>query len=96
MVRYLSLISFTEQGIRAVDKSVERAGKFRAAVEAAGGKVSAMYWAVGECDGAFIFEAPDETTAARLLLTLGKLGNVRTRSLRVFNEAEFQTVASGT
>ena len=92
MVRYLSLMSFTDQGIRAVDQSCERAKKFRTAVEAAGGKVLSVYWAVGEYDGAFVFEAPDETTATRLLLSLGKLGNVRTRSLRVYDDSEFQAV----
>ncbi|MCA9054626.1 MAG: GYD domain-containing protein [Planctomycetaceae bacterium] len=95
MVRYLSLMSFTDQGIRDVDQSSTRACKFRAAVEEAGGKVLSLYWAVGEFDGAFVIEAPDETTATRLLLSLGKLGNVRTRSLRVYDEAEFQQVLGG-
>lgn len=92
MVRYLSLMSFTDQGIRGVDQSCERARKFRAAVEGAGGKVQFLYWAVGEFDGAFAFEVPDEATATRLLLSLGKLGNVRTRSLRVYDESEFQGI----
>jgi len=95
MVRYLSLMSFTDQGIRAVDQSCERAKKFRAAVEAAGGKVLSLYWAVGEFDGTFVFEAPDEATATRLLLSLAKLGNVRTRSLRVYDDSEFQAVLAG-
>lgn len=92
MVRYLSLLSFTDQGIRTIDKTGERAGRFRAAVEAAGGKLTALYWAVGEFDGAFVIEVPDDATATRLLLALGKLGNVRTRTLRVYNESEFQAV----
>lgn len=95
MVRYLSLMSYTDQGIRAVDQSCQRAKAFRAAVEAAGGKVQSLYWAIGEYDGAFVFEAPDEATATRLLLSLSELGNVRTRSQRVFDESEFQAVLTG-
>ena len=95
MVRYLSLISFTDQGIQAVDQSCERAGKFRATIESAGGKLVATYWAVGEYDGAFILETPDETTATRLLLSLAKLGNVRTNSMRIYDESEFQNVVGG-
>lgn len=42
MVRYLSLISFTDQGIRSIDKTCERAGAFRSSVEAVGG---GAFWA---------------------------------------------------
>jgi uncharacterized protein with GYD domain len=45
-------------------------------------------------DGCIVFEAPDETTAAALLLSLGKQGHVRTRSLRIYNDREFQEVLS--
>ncbi|MEZ6063315.1 MAG: GYD domain-containing protein [Planctomycetaceae bacterium] len=92
MVRYLSLMSFTEQGIGAIEQSAERAKKFRAAVKKAGGKLQSVYWAVGAYDGAFVLEAPDESTATRLLLALAKLGNVRTQTLRIYDESEFQTV----
>lgn len=95
MVRYLSLMSFTDQGIRSIDKTCERAGAFRSSVEAVGGRVLGLYWAVGEYDGAIIFEAPDEATATRLLMSLAKLGNVRTKSMRVHDEAEFQGVLGG-
>ena len=33
-------------------------------------------------------------TAARLTLSFGSLGNIRTETLRVFNEAEFRKVVS--
>jgi uncharacterized protein with GYD domain len=94
MTRYLSLLNFTEQGLRNVQQSSERAIHFRKSVEAAGGKVVSQYWALGETDGCVIFEAPNEEMAAALLLTLGKLGNVRTRSLRIFDETEFARVTA--
>jgi uncharacterized protein with GYD domain len=93
MARFLSLIEFTEQGIQAVDKSTQRAARFRSAVSAAGGSVEATYWALGEFDGAIIFQAPDQQTAARLLLQLGKEGNIRTKTLQVFDETEFTALA---
>ena len=92
MYRYLSLISFTDQGIREVKDSIERANRFCSAVETADGKVGGLYWAVGEADGAVIFEAPDEQTAAQLLLSLGRDGHVRTRTLRLYNADEFKSV----
>jgi uncharacterized protein with GYD domain len=96
MVRYMSLISFTDQGIREVDKSVARATKFRSAVEKAGGRVVQQYWAVGELDGCVVFEAPDENTAAALLLRLGRDDNVRTRTMRVFDANEFEAIVKAT
>lgn len=90
MVRYLVLINFTEQGIRDVKETVQRAEKFRQGVEAAGGKVLGQYWALGPWDGAVLFEAPDETAATALLLSLGRDGNVRTQTLRIFDAAEVQ------
>jgi len=96
MARYLSLISFTDAGMCAISDSIGRAETFRQAVESAGGKVDAMYWAVGEIDGAVIFEAPDEETAAKLLLQLSQDGFVRTNTLRVYDQEEFRNiVASG-
>jgi uncharacterized protein with GYD domain len=92
MTRYLSLLTFTEQGMRDVRQTQTRAREFRASVEAAGGRILSQYWAVGQADGCVTFEAPDEATAAALLLALGQAGNVRTRTLRVFDEQEFQQV----
>lgn len=94
MPRYLSLISFTDQGIRAVDESIDRAEHFKSTVAEAGGQVEAIYWAVGDADGAVIFQAPDEATGAKLLLKLGHDGFVRTKTLRVYDSAEFQTIVS--
>lgn len=94
MIRYLSLISFTDQGITDVDNSVQRAQDFSTTVEAAGGRVVQQFWAIGEFDGAVIFEAPDDATAAALLIKLGHDGNVRTRSLRVYEADEFKSIAS--
>ena len=79
MIRYLSLVSFTDQGVRNVDHSIQRASSFGQSVEAAGGKLLSQYWAVGDADGCVIFEVPDEQTGATLLLALAKDGNVRTR-----------------
>jgi len=94
MNRYLSLLSFTDQGLSRVQQSVSRAADFRASVEAAGGKVVVQYWAVGEADGCIVFEAPSEEVAAALLLKLGRAGNVRTRTLRVYDANEFERIVA--
>lgn len=94
MVRYLSLITFTDKGITNVSKSLNRAISFRSAVESKGGKVLNQYWALGDVDGCVIFECPDDNTAAALLLHLGKEDNIRTKTLRVFDAPEFEKIVS--
>ncbi len=96
MIRYLSLLNFTDQGIRDIDNSVKRAESFRQAVEAAGGKLVSQYWSTGDADGCVVFEAPDDQAGASLLLSLAKKGNVRTRTIRVFDTQEFQDVLNAT
>ena len=92
MPRYLSLVNFTDQGVREIKDSIQRATAFRAAVEAAGGSVKDVYWGIGEADGAVIFDAPDEETAMSLLLQLTHGGFVRTRSMQVFPAERFEKV----
>jgi uncharacterized protein with GYD domain len=92
MTRFLSFLTFTDQGIRNVKQSIERANDFRKVIEAAGGKVVSQYWLVGEADGCIVFEAPDDQVAAALLLSLGQQGNVRTRTLRVYDAKEFAKI----
>lgn len=92
MPRYLSLLTFTEQGISDVQQTVARAKEFDSEVQSAGGKLVAQYWATGESDGAIIFEAPDAETAASLLMALGKKGNVRTRTMQVYDADEIQAI----
>lgn len=92
MVRYLSLISYTEKGLAAINASPQRANQFAEQVAKAGGKVVGMYWSTGEFDGCILFEVPDAKTGASLLLQLNKLGNVRTRTMQVFDEGEFSGI----
>lgn len=93
MTRYLLLLRFTEQGVKAVDRSPARAAQFRDVVAAAGGNVSFQFWTTGQWDGCALLETPDEQTAASLVLGLGKAGNVRTQTMRVFDEQEFKSIA---
>ena len=92
MTRYLTLINFTDQGLRDVGHSIQRASSFGEAVKAAGGKLHSQYWAVGDADGCVVFETPDEQTGAALLLGLAKEGNVRTRTMLLYDTQEFQQV----
>ena len=92
MPRFLALLTFTDQGVRNIDKSPERAAAFRSQVEKAGGRIEFLYWAVGQFDGAVVFQVPDDETAAALVLKLNQQGNVRTHILRLYDPQEFQQI----
>ena len=92
MIRYITLIQFTDQGARNVDKSVQRASEFGKSVSEAGGKLVSQGWTIGQYDGCVVFEVPDEATGTALLVRLAKDGNVRTQAMRCYDNQEFATI----
>lgn len=93
MARYLTLLKFTDQGIKNLNKSTARAAAFRDAAAKAGATVEAQYWTTGTYDGVLILSAEDETKALRCLAALAAAGNVRTETLTAFDASEFKLIA---
>ncbi len=90
MATFITTMHFTDQGIKAVRDTCERAAAFQAAAEKLGVKVTGQYWTLGACDGVIVCEAPDEETATAALLHVGSLGNIRTQTARAYDAAEMQ------
>lgn len=91
MATFISLVNFTDQGIRAVKDSPDRFRAFKALAETLGIEVKAVYWTVGSYDLVLIVEG-DEEAATSLLLKVGSLGNTRTQTLRGFSEPEMRKI----
>jgi uncharacterized protein with GYD domain len=89
---YVSLISWTEQGIRNYRDSVQRADDFRSLVEKVGGRVRELVWTVGEYDIVSVIEAPDDESLTALLLQLGQQGTVRTKTMRGFDAQQMAAI----
>lgn len=94
MVRYIVLLNFTEKGVMDVKDSVSRSADFASTAASKGAKVESVFWTVGQYDGVMILSAPDEATAAGLILGLGMKDAVHTCMLRAFEESEFSNVIS--
>ncbi len=92
MATYISLLRYTDQGIRNVKESANRLDAAKKAFQAAGGELKQFYLAMGKYDIVIVADAPDDETAARITLGLGSLGNVRTETMRVFTEGEFRKI----
>ncbi len=87
MSRYISLIRWTDQGIRNVKDSPKRAEAARQQAQRLGGKLTVWY-TLGEYDIVSLSEFTDDSIAERFLLWLGSLGNVRTTTLKAWTEEE--------
>jgi uncharacterized protein with GYD domain len=94
MPTYVTLMRYTDQGIRSIKESPARLEAAKKTARDAGAEIKSFYLALGKYDAVVIIDGPDDETAARLTLSFGSLGNVRTETLRVFNEAEFRKVVS--
>jgi uncharacterized protein with GYD domain len=94
MPRYVVLVNWTDQGIRNVKHTIERTDHGGEIAEKHGLKLEQAYWTVGTYDMVTVFEAPDEEAISAHLLEIGTLGNVRTTTLRAYDEEEMSGLLS--
>ena len=95
MAKYVVLVNFTDQGIRTVTESVRRAKASVSTFDKFGAKKIAQYWTLGQHDIVIVLEAKDDEAAMRGCLAVGKLGNVRTTTMRAFTADEMEAVTAG-
>jgi len=92
MPTYLSLLNWTDQGIKNVKDSPKRLDAVKKALKDIGGDVKAFYMLQGTYDLALIMEAPNDEALAKLLLKVGAAGNVRTTTMKAYPEAEYRKI----
>ncbi len=92
MGTYVSLINWTDQGIKDFRDTTQRAADFTKLVESVGGSVRELLWTVGEYDLVSVVDMPDEETGVAALLQVGSLGNIRSRTMRAFNAEEMSGI----
>jgi len=95
MPAYITLFNWTEQGVRNAKETVDRGRAAAQAWKAAGGRMIGIWWTQGQYDGVVITEAPDDETQTRLLIEVGRQGNIRTTTLRAFSEEEMERIVQG-
>jgi uncharacterized protein with GYD domain len=90
MATYVTLLNYTDQGIRNAKGSPDRQRQVEQRLQQMGGRFIGHYLTMGPYDYVLIWEAPDDKTAARFMLNLGAAGNVRTTTLTALPQQEFQ------
>lgn len=94
MPTYISLITLSHQGITSVSDSPSRLEAARETFRNFGAELKDFYFAMGRYDIVVVSEAPDDASVAKALLSIAAGGNVRSETLRVFNEGEYRDIVA--
>ena len=94
MPTYITLVNYTQKGIENVKESPKRLEAAKQAFKGMGAELKDFYLVMGQYDIILVTEAPNDETVAKIALTLGSLGNVRTESFRAFKEDEYREIVS--
>jgi uncharacterized protein with GYD domain len=86
---------WTSQGLAGLPAWRERVEEGERIIEAAGGKLVGVYVTLGRYDVVEIFEAPDDETAAEIILKLQRYGAEHTETLRAFTREEAEKIIRG-
>ena len=92
MPTYISLVRFTDKGLQAAKETTRRVADWAAKVQPVGVNIKQMYWTLGQYDQVCVFEAPDDETAAGVLLAADMLGNIRTQTMRAFTASDMEKI----
>lgn len=92
MPKYISLINWTDQGIKSFKDSVDRSKAASQIAENLGGTLTDTFWTLGPYDVVAISEFPDDETGEAFLLSIAAQGNIRTTTLRAFDAEEMTRI----
>jgi uncharacterized protein with GYD domain len=92
MSTYMLLCNYTDQGVRTIKEVPKRRAAARELGKKLGVDIKAGYLAMGTYDLIIHAEATDDEAMAKFLLSMGALGNVRTTTVKVFPEPEFDKI----
>lgn len=89
---YISLVNYTEAGLRDIKKSPARLDDARRQAQELGGNIDKVYLTMGSYDLVTIAEFPDDATAATFALRIGARGTARTSTMKAFPEDAFREI----
>jgi len=89
MPTYITLMKFTEQGLKDWKDAPRRIESAVKAWELLGGKVIGAYFVMGEYDYVTITESPSDEAAATASLAVCAREHVKTTTLRAFTLGDF-------
>jgi uncharacterized protein with GYD domain len=91
MPTYISLINWTDQGIRTVTETIQRADRAAELANKHGCSMQ-LYWTVGPYDLVAVTEAPDDESVSAFTLEAASGGAIRTSVLRAYDREEMSAI----
>ena len=95
MSMYMLLCNYTDQAIRNMKDMPSRREAAREKAKKLGVEIKAAYLALGVYDFIIHLEAKDEEAVAKFVLSLASTGSLRTTTIKIFSEAEYDTIVAG-
>ncbi|HXX89836.1 MAG TPA: GYD domain-containing protein [Acidimicrobiales bacterium] len=95
MATFLMLSTLGPEGMATLRTNPQRLREVNSEVEAMGVRIVAQWALLGQYDFATVIEAPDEQTVARVAVTLGARGTLKTKTLTAMSVDEFIAAVSG-
>ena len=92
MATYITLINFTEKGVQNVKDTGNRAGQYKDLAAKLGCTIKEIWWTHGQYDVVSVVDAPDDASVTALAMSVGKLGYIRTQTLRAFSAPELAPI----
>ncbi len=92
MATFVSLVNWTDQGIRNVKDTIQRYERGEEIADKHAVSNERIYWTVGPYDMVFIAQAPDAESITAYLLEVGSPGNIRTTTLPGYNREEMSGI----
>ena len=94
MPTFIVMLNWTDQGIRAVKEAPKRIQAARERSKKIGVEIKQLFLTSGEFDLLAIVETPNPDNIVKWALATGADGNVRTRTVRAWPEAEMVKLIS--
>jgi uncharacterized protein with GYD domain len=91
MPLYLGRFKYSAEAIKAmIENPQDRGAAAAQAAESLGCKLQGLWWALGERDGVFLLEAPDNAAVVALSMTVGATGQISTETIPLLDMDEAQ------
>ena len=94
MPTYIALLKWTREGIGNLKDSPTRLDTGREQFEKIGVRIKDTYLTMGRYDLVCVIEASDDEAFATAMLSLGRLGNVQTETLKAFTEDQYRRICA--
>ncbi len=94
MTTFMMTMNFSDQGVRTIKDAPKRVEAARQLGKKMGLELKQLYLTAGESDLVAFVETSNPDAMPKFALAIGSLGNVRTKTVRVWPEAEFFKIVS--